>query len=85
MKKFVCDNCGAKDYYEKEGFRICKYCDSKFLILEEDLPNKNSNITLHEDIQRLLEKCRREPFNARRYANLILDIDPHNKEAEKYL
>lgn len=85
MKQFVCENCGANDYYEKDGFRICRYCDSKFLIFEEDLPQKNSSIALNDDIQMLLEKCRREPFNARRYANLILDIDPQNREARKYL
>lgn len=85
MKQFVCENCGANENYEKENFRVCKYCGSRFLILDEDLPQKSSNIALNDDIQRLIEKCKREPYNARRYANLILDLDPHNKEARKYL
>lgn len=46
---------------------------------------ESSNIGLDDDISRLLMKCKREPRNARRYANLILDIDPDNQEARKYL
>ena len=37
------------------------------------------------DIQMLLEKCKQDPANRRRYANLILDIDPTNREAAAYL
>jgi DNA-directed RNA polymerase subunit RPC12/RpoP len=44
-----------------------------------------SSIALDNDVTRLLEKCRTEPWNARKYANLVLDIDPHNREALKYL
>ena len=44
-----------------------------------------SSIALDDDVARLLEKCRTDPRNARKYANLVLDIDPHNREALKYL
>ena len=42
-------------------------------------------ISLQSDIELLLDKCRRDPRNARKYANLILDIDPGNKDALQYL
>ena len=43
-----------------------------------------STIALDDDVKRLLEKCKTDPKNARRYANLILDIDPDNEEALNY-
>ena len=46
---------------------------------------KNSSITLDNDVERLLKKCRSEPQNAKKYANLVLDIDPTNREALNYL
>ena len=30
-------------------------------------------------------KCKEDPVNAKKYANLVLDIDPHNVEALKYV
>lgn len=101
MKLIVCERCGANDLQEKNGVIICSYCGSKFSGNNEDssildsLKNfnrisssnkeNNSCISIDDDVQRLLEKCRREPRNARRYANLVLDIDPDNQEALKYL
>ena len=38
-----------------------------------------------DDVAELLRKCRENPARARKYANLILDIDPDNPEALKYL
>ncbi|MFR5849407.1 MAG: TFIIB-type zinc finger domain-containing protein [Faecalibacterium sp.] len=84
-KQFICKNCGASDFYDKDGFRICKYCNSKFIIETQDVIQKGSSIALNDDIQMLLNKCRQDPWNARRYANLILDIDPQNRDAIKYL
>jgi hypothetical protein len=43
------------------------------------------NIEIDSDIQMLLMKCREDPVNARKYANLILDIDPGNLEAKRFL
>ena len=97
MKQIKCSSCGADELIENGGFLVCSYCRSKFAIEQDDkhIYNaiKNSsgqkfsgtNIALNEDVQRLLDKCKNEPKNARRYANLILDIDPTNKEALKYL
>lgn len=79
MKQIICESCGASDFVEKAGFRICQYCGTQYQI------NSKSNISLEDDIQRLLRKCKEEPKKARRYANLILDIDPTNEEALKYL
>lgn len=79
MKQIICESCGASDFLEKAGYRICQYCGTQYHI------NSKSLISLNDDIENLLQKCKREPRNARRYANLILDIDPTNKEALKYL
>ena len=79
MKRIECECCGATEFAEKEGYRICLFCESKFRI------ESKSNISLNDDIQRLLQKCKDEPRNAYRYANLILDLDPTNEEAMKYL
>jgi len=46
---------------------------------------KETVVGVDSDIQMLLEKCREEPANRRRYASLILDMDPTNQEAAAYL
>jgi DNA-directed RNA polymerase subunit RPC12/RpoP len=81
----VCEKCGANDLYEENGYRICRYCRSKFLLTSNDFSIKGSNITLTDDVIMLLQKCKADPRNARKYANLVLDIDPDNAEALKYL
>ncbi len=85
MKKNSCPNCGLNDFIFKEGFAICQYCNSKFVLEKDDLPIKGSNISLQYDISILLQKCKNDPKNAKKYAGLILDIDPTNTEAKKYL
>ena len=99
MKIVVCSGCGASDFIEKNGFLVCTYCCSKFAAENDDKPiysaikkntagslnDSNSSIALSDDVQRLLDKCKKEPLNAKRYANLILDIDPDNIEALNYL
>jgi hypothetical protein len=52
--------------------------------IEDSLP-KISTFSLTDDIKMLLQKCRDDPANARRYASLVLDIDPSNEEALHYL
>lgn len=81
MAELVCACCGANDFRIEKGFRICNYCDTK----HEITVKKTSNIAVGDDVAALLEKCKANPYNARKYANLILDIDPQNKEALKYL
>ena len=46
---------------------------------------RDRSIGLDDDVAELLRKCRENPARARKYANLILDIDPDNPEALKYL
>ena len=78
MKLMQCKQCGGTDFHRENGNAICDYCGAKYAIEE-------SMIGLTSDIQNLLEKCRQDPKNARKYANLILDIDPDNQEALEYL
>lgn len=86
MKLIQCQSCGSSEFEEKNGYRICKYCNSSYKVFAEDLGKKiNTSIELNEDVKRLLEKCKKEPWNARKYAKLILDIDATNTEARKYL
>ena len=86
MINWRCPNCGAtQGFIDRNGTRKCGYCESEFLFQNEDLGIKCSNVSTKNDVANLLEKCKSEPWNAKRYANLILDIDPSNKEAYKYL
>lgn len=97
MKILACKNCGSTELKQDNGIWVCPYCGSKFI--EDPSSSKeissgkqnatfstvNSNIELEQDVARLLIKCRRDPKNARKYANLILDIDPDNREALDFL
>ena len=85
MKKFVCANCGANLFTEQADIKICQFCLSQHKPEKTDKPRKQSTISLQSDIDRLLQKCKADPARASRYAGLILDIDPTNKEAKKYL
>ena len=93
MKSFVCNACGATDLQIEKGHVVCPYCETKYNLTADDFDfygfhKKDSaaiGISLGADIEMLLRKCRANPKNARKYANLILDIDPDNKEALKYL
>ena len=82
MKHNTCLNCGADVFIMKDGFKVCKYCNSRYEV--ENVIN-NSTISLQNDIDNLLKKCRENPSKAYKYASLILDIDPTNREARKYL
>ncbi len=100
MEALVCKSCGANALMRKNGYMVCPYCNSRFVITNEDRQNGlwGSNhqpalshsgvectIALDDDVARLLKKCEADPAKARKYANLILDIDPDNEEALKYL
>ena len=85
-----CSACGATEFKKKNGLYICQYCGVQYerpvqmgtLSCNEVA---ESEISLDNDISDLLEKCKTNPWNAKKYANLILDIDPTNAEAKKYL
>jgi len=85
MKIEICEKCGGGEFVDRDGYRICQYCHTKYLITPEDVPKKESSISLNNDIIMLLQKCQDDPANAYRYANLVLDMDPGNIEAIKYL
>ncbi|WP_180326572.1 hypothetical protein [Raoultibacter phocaeensis] len=85
MKMLVCEKCGSTEIIEVNGYRMCCYCRTRYAIQQSDAPPRTSHIALHDDIARLLQKCRENPAQASRYANLVLDIDPSNAEARWYL
>lgn len=96
MKTFACSSCGATGLKVRGGYAVCPYCDSQFLLDREERSaasggkyafeaRNTSQISVDSDILRLLDKCKKEPRNARKYANLILDMDPDNREALAYL
>lgn len=100
MEALICKNCGANALMRKNDYMVCPYCDSRFAITREERGSGlfgnshhaplshsgvNSTIDLNDDIARLLKKCETDPRNAKKYANLILDMDPDNEEALKYL
>ena len=85
MKTLKCENCGANGLVERNGYWVCEYCDSKFAIQSSDIPQQSMGFSLNADVESLLRKCRTDRKNARKYANLILDIDPNNTEVYKYL
>ncbi len=85
MKELLCSRCGASDWKYSNGYRTCKYCGTVFSLTAEDRIQSESFINLNSDIQSLLKKCKLDPQNAKKYANLILDIDPTNQDALKYL
>ncbi len=85
MKVVECSGCGSKELVEKDGFIFCVYCQSKHLPKRNNKPSLETKIELASDIELLLKKCTDDPANKRRYANLILDLDPTNLEAKKYL
>lgn len=85
MKLVECSNCGSNELFEENGFAVCAFCRLKFVPGAGDRPNSGAAISVYDDIQELLGKCRSDPANRRRYANLILDLDPTNFEAAQFL
>jgi len=85
MKSIRCQNCSAQDLIEENGVVTCTYCRSRFIVQASDLPPTKAVIEISADVAALLQKCQQDPVNRRRYANLILDIDPNNVDALAYL
>lgn len=85
MKQEVCINCGSHSFIYKNGAKYCEYCNTKYELSDDERRRTNTTVSLQSDIDILLEKCIADPAHAKKYANLILDIDPTNKEAKKYL
>lgn len=85
MKIVSCTACGSKELVEENRVVICLYCLTKYLPEPDEVPATASVIGVGSDIQALLQKCREDPINRRRYASLVLDLDPTNTEAKTYL
>lgn len=89
MEVFVCKNCGANTLRREKDAWVCPYCDARFVVPGNTAGatrgSVSSSIDLEDDVARLLAKCKADPRNARKYANLVLDIDPDNMEALRYL
>jgi hypothetical protein len=85
MKIIQCSRCGSQELAEKGGYLVCEYCQSRFSPQDGERPTKESTIGVGSDIEALLQKCRDEPWNSQRYAELVLDLDPTNQEAMAYI
>ena len=85
MKVVKCTQCGSQELSEEGGYVACNYCQSRFTLTDGERPIKESTISVGSDIEALLQKCRDEPWNSRRYAKLVLDMDPTNHEAMAYI
>jgi hypothetical protein len=80
-----CVKCGSNDLLKDGDFVVCAYCRARFVPQNGDFPASGAVIALHDDVEKLLSRCKAEPASRRRLANLILDIDPTNSEALQYL
>lgn len=85
MKLISCTRCGSKDLDSERGYVTCTYCQSRFVEQSDDRPKAPTVVGLGSDVQMLLDKCQSDPANRQRYASLVLDIDPTNQEAIRYL
>ena len=97
MEMLSCPSCGSNRLESEGAFLVCPYCGTRMTL---DMPSPESSgasgkssatgthpseIALNDDVQRLLEKCRKFPSRAPKIAKTILEIDPYNQEARKYL
>ena len=85
MKIVRCSICGGNELYEENGYLVCSHCGSKHKKTKEDVGARESTIDLNADLLLLIEKLKSDPFNAKKYATLILEIDPSNEDALKIL
>lgn len=85
MKMMYCERCGGDEFREENGYRVCRFCKTKYQLQREEMLVPESSISVNDDIQRLLNLCKENPANASKYAGLILDIDPTNREVMQYL
>ena len=86
MKLIVCERCGGNEFDYERKTAVCRYCGSRYALGKDDVAERgDASIALDDDVARLLAKCETEPARARKYANLVLDIDPDNAQALRYL
>lgn len=85
MKVVECKACGSRELAEEGGIVVCTFCQSRYVPDADHATAATTVLGVASDIQALLEKCRQDPANSRRYASLVLDMDPSNAEARAYL
>lgn len=84
MLQFNCMNCGSHEYTISKNKLVCCYCRTNYYI-EKANHHDDTRIDLLDDISRLVSKCISEPHNAKRYSEIILEMDPYNRFAKHYL
>ena len=85
MKVLKCTNCGSLELTDHGTYSICDFCRSRFAFTAEGASWKLPAIGVASDIDALLKKCQEDPVNRRRYASLVLDLDPTNRQAKQFL
>ncbi|WP_146192030.1 hypothetical protein [Bifidobacterium catulorum] len=85
LDQIVCSHCGSSEFIDRGDMQICAYCRSLFRRKAPYNEESGATIDVMEDVKLLLEKCRKDPSRASRYAGLVLDIDPTNQDALQYL
>jgi len=85
MELVECKACGSRELADEDGTVVCRYCQTRYLPGPKDVPAAATVIGVGSDIQTLLQKCRDDPANSRRYASLVLDLDPGNAIAREIL
>lgn len=86
MKTMKCQGCGSTEFSKgTDGYLYCNYCRAKLILDKNEKVEKKSIISISSDIKNLLDKIEMDPDNASMYAKLILDIDPSNQQARKYI
>ena len=85
MQELKCSNCGSNELTKDGSFYVCNYCGTKHILSKDDVLIIDSSIELNEDVLRLIRKMDEDPNNSKKYAQLILQIDPHNRRARAEL
>ena len=60
MKRLLCEACGANNLSSENGYIICNYCGSRYLMKEESIKT-TSEISIGDDVAKLLAKCKSDP------------------------
>jgi hypothetical protein len=79
-----CTRCGSNELTEVDGFLKCVYCQSRYEVGSKQVSLPATSIGLADDVKTLLKKCEDEPANRQRYIRMILNIDPSNKEVQRF-
>jgi hypothetical protein len=85
MKIVECVQCGSNELTEIDGITTCDYCKARYAMEASEMASHGTTISVNSDIEALLQKCVDDPSNRKRYADLILNLDPSNKEALEFL